>query len=101
MDQFAILAVMRPKPGKENALEEFLVSARSLVLEEPGTTSWYAVKLEDGRYGIFDTFPDRIGLDAHLQGEVARQLIAHATELLAEPPVIQKAEILASKTPQY
>jgi hypothetical protein len=36
MDQFAILAVMRPKPGKENALEDFLTSARSLVLDEPG-----------------------------------------------------------------
>src|SRR5690242_441066 len=100
MDRCAILALIRPKPGKENAVEEFLVSARSLVLAEAGTTSWYAVKLDDGRYGIFDTFSDRSGLDAHLRGEVARRLMANAAELLAEPPVIQKAEILASKTPQ-
>ena len=100
MDQFAILALMRPKPGKETALEQFLVSARSLVLAEEGTTSWYAMKLDDGRFGIFDTFPDRNGRDAHLRGEVARRLMANATELLAEPPVIQNAEILASKTPR-
>ena len=100
MDQFAILALMRPKPGKETALEQFLVSARSFVLAEEGTTSWYAVKLDDGRFGIFDTFPDRNGRDAHLRGEVARRLMANATELLAEPPIIQNAEILASKTPE-
>jgi quinol monooxygenase YgiN len=100
MDRYAILALMRPKPGKENALAEFLVSASSLVLDEAETTSWYAVKLDDGRYGIFDTFSERSGLDAHLRGEVARRLMANAAELLAEPPVIQKAEILAAKTPQ-
>ena len=100
MDQFAILALMRPRAGKERALEEFLLSARSLVLDEAGTTNWYAVRLEDGRYGIFDTFPDQKGQDAHLGGEVARQLMANATELLAEPPIIQKLEILASKTPE-
>jgi len=99
MDQYAILALMRAKPGKETALEEFLVSARSLVLAETGTTSWYAVRLDDGRYGIFDTFPDQNGRDAHLRGEVARRLMANATELLAEPPIIQTAEILAAKTP--
>jgi quinol monooxygenase YgiN len=100
MDRYAILALMRPKPGKENAVEEFLVSARSLVLDEAGRTIWYAVKLDDGRCGIFDTFPDRNGLDAHLRGEVARRLMANAAELLAEPPVVHKAEILASKTPE-
>jgi quinol monooxygenase YgiN len=98
MDQFALLALMRPKPGKERAVEEFLVSARSLVLAETGTTSWYAVRLGDGQYGIFDTFPDENGRDAHLRGEVARQLMAKASELLAESPVIQKLDILASKT---
>jgi quinol monooxygenase YgiN len=100
MDQFAILALMRAKPGKERALENFLIAARSLVLAETETTNWYAVRLDDGRYGIFDTFPDQSGRDAHLGGEVARQLMAKAAELLAEPPIIQKLDILASKNPQ-
>lgn len=98
MDHVALLALLRPKPGKERMLEEFLISARSVVLAEAGTTSWYAVKLDDGQFGIFDTFPDQSGRDAHLRGEVARQLMAKAAELLAEPPVIRKLEILASKT---
>lgn len=100
MDQFALLALLRPKPGKESAIEEFLISARSIVLAETGTTSWYAVKLDDGQFGIFDTFPDQSSQDAHLSGEVARQLMGKAAELFAEPPVIRKLEILASKTSQ-
>jgi quinol monooxygenase YgiN len=98
MDQFALLALMRVKAGKESALEEFLVSARSAVFEESGTTTWYAVRLGDGQYGIFDTFADENGRNAHLSGEVARQLMAKATELLAEPPAIHKLDILASKS---
>lgn len=99
MDQFALLALILPKPGKESAVDEFLRSSRTLVLAETGTTNWYALRLDDGQFGIFDTFPDQNGRDAHLGGEVARQLIAKASELLAEAPVIRKLEIIASKTP--
>jgi quinol monooxygenase YgiN len=98
MDQFALLALMRPKPGKESELENFLLSARSMVFEEKGTNIWYAIRLGDGQYGIFDTFSDENGRDAHLRGEIARQLMAKAAELFAEPPVIHKLDVLASKT---
>ena len=58
MDRFALLAMLRAKPGKEREVEEFLVSARPIVLNEMGTVSWYAVKFDDGQYGIFDTFSE-------------------------------------------
>jgi quinol monooxygenase YgiN len=69
MDQFAILAILQARPGKENDIEEFLKSARALVLQETGTLSWFAVKLGPARFAIFDTFPDATGRDAHLKGE--------------------------------
>jgi quinol monooxygenase YgiN len=97
MDPFALLALLRARPGKEREVEEFLVSARPLVLAETGTTSWYAVNFGDSRYGIFDTFPDKTGRDAHLSGQVARLLFAKAEELFAEPPVVEMLEILSSK----
>jgi len=100
VDQFALLTVLRPKPEKERVLEEFLISARSIVLSERGTTSWYAFKFDDGQFGIFDTFPDQSGRDAYLGGEVARQLMAKAAELLAEPPAVKRLEIIACKTYQ-
>lgn len=99
MDKFALLGLLRAKAGKEQELEAFLKSALPLAVQEAGTTSWYAVKLGPDRFGIFDTFADETGRDAHLNGEIAKALFAKADELLAEPPQIEKLEILAAKAP--
>ena len=97
MDTRAILALLEAKPGKEQELEAFLKSAQPLAEAEPATTTWYAVKLGPGRFGIFDTFADDAGRQAHLSGEIAKALFAKADELLAKPPQIEMLEILASK----
>jgi quinol monooxygenase YgiN len=99
MDKFALLALLEAKPGKEKDLEAFLKSAQPLAVSEPATTTWYAVKLGPAKFGIFDTFKDEAGQTAHLQGEIAKALMAKAGELLAVPPQIEKLEILASKAP--
>jgi quinol monooxygenase YgiN len=57
---------------------------------------WYAIKLGPGKFGIFDTFRNEAGRDAHLTGEIAKALGARASELLAVPPQIEKVEVLAS-----
>ena len=49
------------------------------------------------KFGIFDTFPDDAGRQAHLTGPIAKALMAKADELLAKPPQIEMLEILASK----
>lgn len=46
---------------------------------------------------IFDTFADEAGREAHLNGEIAKALMAHADDLLAVPPVIEKVDLLAVK----
>jgi quinol monooxygenase YgiN len=97
MDTRAILALLEAKPGKEQELEAFLKSAQPLAEAEPATTTWYAVKLGPGRFGIFDTFKDDAGRQAHLSGEIAKALFARADELLAKAPQIEMLEILASK----
>ena len=97
MDQFAVLAILHARSGKEKEVEEFLKSAQPMVLQEPGTTNWFAVKLGPAQFAIFDTFPDTSGLNAHLSGEVARALVAKAEELFAEPPRIEQGMVLASK----
>lgn len=85
------------KPGKEAVVEAFLNSGLALVNEEPLTVTWYAVKFSDNTFGIFDTFAGDEGRDAHLNGAVAAALMANAAELLAEPPKIEKIDILAAK----
>jgi quinol monooxygenase YgiN len=48
-------------------------------------------------FGIFDTFPDDAGRQAHLAGRVATALKARADELFARPPAIERVDILAEK----
>lgn len=97
MVKFAILAQVKAKVGKENAVEEFLKNALALANREVGTTVWFAIKLSPSRFGIFDAFPDEASREAHLAGPIAAALMANATELLAEPPVIEKVDVLAAK----
>jgi quinol monooxygenase YgiN len=98
MGKVAIWAQLEAKPGKEKELEDFLKSAQPLAEREPGTVTWYAIKMGPGKFGIFDTFNDENGRNAHLNGEIAKALFAKADELLASAPKIDKPEILASKT---
>ena len=100
MDQFAVLAILEAKQGREKDVADFLRSAQALVVQEPGTTSWFALQLGPSRFAIFDTFPDEAGRDAHLTGAIARALFAKAEDLFAHPPGIEQGAILASKTPR-
>jgi len=96
----ALLVRLEAKPGKEADVESFLRGGLPLVEQEPGTTTWYGIKLGPSTYGIFDTFADDAGRQAHLSGQVAAALMAKASELFATPPVIEKVEILAAKLPK-
>jgi quinol monooxygenase YgiN len=93
----ALLARLEAKPGKESELAEFLKSALPLAREENETISWYAIKLGDSTFGIFDTFPDDGGRQAHLNGPIAAALMSKADELLAKPLQIEQADVLAAK----
>ena len=97
METLAILVMLEARPGKTDDLEAFLKSALPMAEAEPGTVSWYALKLGPRSFGIFDTFADQAGRDAHLTGEIAKALFARADELLAEPPTVVKPEIIAGK----
>jgi quinol monooxygenase YgiN len=90
---------LEAKPGQEDAVAAFLKSAIPLVEREPATMTWYAMRLGPTSFGIYDTFPDDQGREAHLAGQVAAALMQKAPELLASPPVIQKIDILAAKLP--
>ena len=93
----AILARMEAKPGKEDEVAAFLEGALPLVQDEPGTITWYAVRLSQSEFGIFDTFEGEDGRQAHLNGKVAEALMANASELLSSPPDIRPIEVLAAK----
>jgi len=97
MEKLALLVRLEAKAGKEQQVADFIKSALPLAEAEPGTIRWYALQISPSTFGIFDTFADEAGRDAHLGGEIAKALMAHADELLATPPVIEKVALLAVK----
>ena len=99
MIKTGLLVRLEAKPGKENDVAEFLKSGLPIVQEEPATITWYGIRLGPSTFGIFDTFPDEEGRQAHLSGKVAAALMANAAELLSQPPSIEKVDVLAVKLP--
>jgi quinol monooxygenase YgiN len=99
MVRVALWVMLKAKPGKEAALEEFLKGALPLAQQEPDTTVWFALKLGPSTFGIFDAFPSDAGRQAHLKGPIAAALMAKASELLAQPPSIEQVDVMASKVP--
>jgi len=97
MKNVGLLIRLEAKPGKEQAVLDFLTGALPLAQQEPATITWYAIQLGPATFGIFDTFPDDAGRQAHLNGPIAAALMAHAADLLAVPPVIEQVAILAAK----
>jgi len=87
------------KPGKEAQVEQFLRGGLDIVQQELATVTWYALRLGPSTFGIFDTFPDDAGRQAHLNGRVAAALMAKAGELLSQPPKIEQVDVLAAKLP--
>jgi len=97
--RLAIVALLEAKPGRGQDLADLLKAGRQIVAEEPGTITWYAVRLSPTSFAIFDTFPDEAARQAHLNGRIPAALASAADDLLAEPPAIRPAEVLAAKIP--
>jgi quinol monooxygenase YgiN len=92
-----LLALLEAKPGRGDELAAFLEQGRALAVAEEGTVTWYAFKLSDTTYGIFDTFEGEEGRQAHLNGEIPVALGEVAADLLASDRDIRTTEIIAVK----
>ncbi len=99
MVKVALFVRLEAKPGKEKDVEDFLLGGLPLVQQEQATTAWFGIRLGPTTFGIFDAFPNEAGRQAHLSGKVAEALMAQAGELFAEPPAIEKVDVLAAKLP--
>ena len=100
MTNVALWVQLEAKKGKEAEVERFLRDGLTVVNGEPGTITWYALKLSPTSYAIFDTFSDSKGREAHLTGDIAKALKEKASELFAKPPTIERIDILAAKMPE-
>src|SRR2546428_11004812 len=100
MVKVALFVRLEAKPGKEAEVEGSLRSGLSIVRDEPATTAWFAIRMGRSTFGIFDAFPNDAGRQAHLSGRVAAALMTKASDLLAQPPAIEKLDVLAVKLPK-
>ena len=78
-------------------MEAFLKQGAEMSRAETGTVTWYGIKEDDGAYAVFDTFDDEAGRDAHLNGDIAKALMAKADELFSNKLQIHKIQIIADK----
>lgn len=95
----ALFVRLTAREGKGDAVEAFLRDGLAAVLEEPDTTTWYALRFGNQDFAIFDTFPDNAGRLAHLAGKVGRALVLRTPELFEGMPNIEHCHVLACKLP--
>jgi len=88
---------LEAKPGKEKDVAAFLSQGLEMANQEKTTPLWFALRLGPSTFAVFDSFHDESGRQAHLNGPIAKALMAHAPNLLAAPPSIEKTEVLGAK----
>jgi quinol monooxygenase YgiN len=88
------------KPGKEEEVAAFLKQGLELANQEATTPLWFALRLGPAAFAIFDAFGDEGGRQSHLNGPIAKALLAQAPTLFVTPPVIEHMEVLGVKLPE-
>jgi quinol monooxygenase YgiN len=99
MTTLALYVRLEAKKGKEMEVEQFLRNGLSIAQSEPETTAWFAVRMGDSTYGIFDAFTNEAGRQAHLNGRLATALKERSSDLFSQPPSIERIDVLAVKLP--
>ena len=97
MPSLGLFVRLEAKPGKEEDVVAFLKQGLELANKEPSTLLWFALRLGPSTFGVFDAFPDEAGRQTHLNGPIAKALMANAPDLLTAPPSIEPLEILGAK----
>lgn len=97
MIKHALFAKLEAKPGKEQALADFLAAGLEMANQEVTTPIWFALRLSPTTFGIFDAFATEADRQAHLNGPIAQALMVNAPELLAKAPEIAPIEVLGLK----
>jgi len=88
---------LEAKPGKEEAVAAFLKQGLEMANQEATTPVWFALRLGPSTFAIFDAFADDSGRQTHLNGPIAKALMANAPDLLAVPPAIEPVDVLGAK----
>lgn len=100
MYKVSLFVRLEAKPGKEKDVAKFLEAGLAMANQEPTTPIWFALQLGPSTFGVFDAFTDETGRQNHLNGPIAKALMAKAPELFSQPPSIERVDILGAKLPK-
>jgi quinol monooxygenase YgiN len=95
----AFVVELVAKDDMAGELADMLAGAVALANDEAGTVVWFALRTDPTTHWIVDAFPDEDARQAHISGPIAAALMANADRLLAAPPRILPADVLAAKVP--
>jgi quinol monooxygenase YgiN len=97
MIKHSLFVRLEARPGKEDDVAAFLQAGLRMAQEEETTPIWFALRLSPNTFAVFDAFHDQQGVQNHLQGPIAKALMAKADELFAKPPAIERIDVLGLK----
>jgi quinol monooxygenase YgiN len=90
---------LEARPGKEQAVADFLAAGLKLTNREATTPIWFVLQLSPKTFGVFGGFARGEDRRAHLAGDIIKALMFRVDELLAKPPLIEEVDVLAMKNP--
>ena len=94
--KLGLLVRIEAKPEYADEVAAMLADAQDLARQESGTTAWFAFRESATRFGVFDTFDDDEGRQAHLAGPIAAELMEAAKTKLSVPPTIAPVDVLGA-----
>jgi quinol monooxygenase YgiN len=97
MVKCGLIVRLEAKPGKEQAVADFLAAGLELTNREATTPIWFALRLSPTTFGVFDAFASEEHRQAHLAGNMAQALMSRVDELLTSPPSVEPVDILGMK----
>lgn len=100
MPKVALFVRLEAKEGKESDVIRFLEKGLELAHQEVTTPLWFSLRLGPSTFAVFDAFKDDAGRQKHLEGAIAKALMAMAPGLLATAPAIERIDVLGAKIPQ-
>jgi len=92
-----LLVRIEAKPEYADEVEAMLRGAQELAEQEQGTVTWFSFRENATTFGVFDTFEDEQGRQAHLTGRIAAALGEAAQTKLSAPPVVAPVDLLGTK----
>lgn len=98
--KIGLLARIEAKPEYADQVEAMLRGAVESAEQEQYTVTWYSFRQDATTFGVFDTFDDEEGRQAHLQGRIAAALMGAAETMLSSAPVITPVDLLGVKPSQ-